>query len=286
MKDIPDRYIENLEEIIISKDRLIDKLKKRVIYADVSLCVLPHLNLLHKWIQSTFDRLEFLLVKGKAEDALFREKHSPWSNLFEELEYYLKVSDALTHKALSGKWCIEKVIEGCNINNAILRWIWRFNEHPSRQSTIHLKLSLEDKISNARIEEPDAFQIINSIATNSIEALSKRKHPVILIRTLQVGQDIQIEVEDNGPGISENISTKVLTPYFTTKSHQNGPVIHHGLGLHSTVKILDRIGGKLSFTSEPNSSTTFKILIPAISDEKKIISLEQKIIPDDEVSKK
>jgi len=283
MKDIPERYIENLEEIIINKDRQIDKLKKRVIYADTSLCIFPHLTLLQRWIQNTIDKLEALSGKDKVEDTFLKEKHRPWSNLFEELEYYLEISNALTRKALTGRWCEEKVINGCNINNTILRWSWRFDEHPSRRSAIYLKLSLEAKLSNSNIEEPDAFQIINSIATNSIEALSNRKHPIIFIRTHQVGHDIVVEIEDNGPGIPENIANKVLSPYFTTKSHQNDNVIHHGLGLHSTVKILDKIGGKLTFTSEPNSSTTFKILIPAIMDEKKIISLERKTAPDDEV---
>ncbi len=282
MKDIPDRYIENLEEIIINKDRQIDKLKKRVIYADTSLCVFPHLVLLQKCIQHTTEKLETLLANNKIEHTYLKEQHSPWPNLFEELEYYLEISNALTRKALTGRWCEEKVIRGCNINNTILRWSWRFNEHPSRQSTIYLKLSLEANLCNSNIEESDAFQIINSIATNSIEALANRKHPIIFIRTHQVGHDIVVEIEDNGPGIPENIANKVLSPYFTTKPHQNDPVIHHGLGLHSTVKILDKIGGKLTFTSELNSSTIFKILIPVIMDEEKIISLERKIAPNDE----
>ena len=46
----PDRYIENLEEIIISKDKLIDKLRRSAAFTDVTLSILPHISLLNHWI--------------------------------------------------------------------------------------------------------------------------------------------------------------------------------------------------------------------------------------------
>jgi PAS domain S-box-containing protein len=67
-----------------------------------------------------------------------------------------------------------------------------------------------------------------------------------------------VEVEDNGPGIPDEIKDKILQPFFTTKKGTQGT----GLGLSITNDIIKAHRGSLEIISEPGK-TVFQIQIPS-----------------------
>jgi len=69
-----------------------------------------------------------------------------------------------------------------------------------------------------------------------------------------------ITVADNGPGIDREHWDKIFNPFFTTKTDGTG------LGLSTTRKNIEAHGGKISFDTEKNIGTTFKIELPIIED--------------------
>jgi signal transduction histidine kinase len=81
--------------------------------------------------------------------------------------------------------------------------------------------------------------------------------PTLTARTKVVGDCVQIEIEDNGPGISEEMKDKIFQPFFTTKKGTEGT----GLGLSITNDIIKAHGGELEVRSEPGEGTTFSINI-------------------------
>ena len=72
---------------------------------------------------------------------------------------------------------------------------------------------------------------------------------------------VQIEIEDNGCGISESQINKIFDPFFSTKE-QKGT----GLGLAVVWGIIDNHAGKISVESKINAGTKFKILLPVLKD--------------------
>lgn len=70
---------------------------------------------------------------------------------------------------------------------------------------------------------------------------------------------IIISFEDNGKGIPIEIHNKIFEPFFSTKKDGNGT----GLGLYICKKIIEKINGSITFTSEPNK-TIFQVKIPFI----------------------
>jgi signal transduction histidine kinase len=64
-----------------------------------------------------------------------------------------------------------------------------------------------------------------------------------------------IEVEDNGPGIPDEIKDKILQPFFTTKKGTEGT----GLGLSITHDIIKAHGGELKVETKLGEGTTFSI---------------------------
>jgi signal transduction histidine kinase len=76
----------------------------------------------------------------------------------------------------------------------------------------------------------------------------------LTVRTVQKDQSVIIEIEDNGPGIPDEIKDKILQPFFTTKKGTQGT----GLGLSITNDIIKAHGGTLAVETKPGK-TAFQI---------------------------
>ena len=66
-----------------------------------------------------------------------------------------------------------------------------------------------------------------------------------------------LEVEDQGPGISSEHQDKVFDPFFTTKEVGKGT----GLGLSVSQQLVTKLGGELTFESQPGK-TCFRVSLP------------------------
>jgi signal transduction histidine kinase len=64
------------------------------------------------------------------------------------------------------------------------------------------------------------------------------------------GNRVTIEIEDNGPGIPDDIKDKILQPFFTTKKGTQGT----GLGLSITHDIVKAHGGSIDILSQPGKT--------------------------------
>ncbi len=71
---------------------------------------------------------------------------------------------------------------------------------------------------------------------------------------------VQIEVEDTGHGIPEDVRAKIFEPFFTTKEVGKGT----GLGLSMVYGIVKQTGGYVFCDSEPGKGATFRILLPRL----------------------
>ena len=104
-------------------------------------------------------------------------------------------------------------------------------------------------------------QVWTNLIDNAIDALSESasgESPKIIIRTCEKNDCLRVEVEDNGPGIPEEIQNRLTEPFFTTKPMGKGS----GLGLDVVRRIVEnRHGGSLMIESVPGR-TCFIVLLP------------------------
>ena len=111
--------------------------------------------------------------------------------------------------------------------------------------TIHKKMNPDVKIQCDR----EAIEIVfANLLSNSIHAIDK-KEGTIIIRIKESTENISIEFEDNGTGISDENIHKIFDPLFTTKSFGTG------LGLSSCKSIIEQHGGTLSVKNHPTVFT-------------------------------
>jgi len=99
-------------------------------------------------------------------------------------------------------------------------------------------------------------QVWTNIIDNAVDAMNGSGE--IILRTRAEDNRVVVEIIDNGPGIPENIQSRIYEPFFTTKPPGSGT----GLGLHISHDIIaNRHRGQLLVRSKPGE-TVFKALLP------------------------
>jgi PAS domain S-box-containing protein len=108
---------------------------------------------------------------------------------------------------------------------------------------------------------------ITNLISNAAEAMvgngdvplpDMKEEPTITITTRRVGDVAEIEVADNGPGMSAEVVEKVREPLFTTKSFGTG------LGIPAVEQIAIQHGGNLEIFSEQGKGARFVLRIPFV----------------------
>jgi len=86
--------------------------------------------------------------------------------------------------------------------------------------------------------------------------------PDIKIETSDSGQNIVVEISDNGIGIDKQYQKKVFDIYFRVPTGNLHDVKGFGIGLAYTKKIVELHGGTIQLSSELGKGTTFKLVFP------------------------
>jgi len=130
---------------------------------------------------------------------------------------------------------------------------------------IRIETQYEENLSDVWISAVEIQQVIFNLIQNSVQAIfinhELEKIPMIIIRTKKEGDELIIEIEDNGPGMDEKTKHRIFEPFFTTKPVGEGT----GLGLSVSYMIIkNNHNGKILVYSHLGIGTTFQIIIPSV----------------------
>jgi signal transduction histidine kinase len=99
-------------------------------------------------------------------------------------------------------------------------------------------------------------QVFMNLLANAFHAV--RGNGDVWIRTRSNNGAVEIEIEDNGVGITEENLKRIFEPFFTTKPVGQGT----GLGLSISYGIIEQHQGKIHVASIPDKGTTFTVRLP------------------------
>lgn len=103
-------------------------------------------------------------------------------------------------------------------------------------------------------------RVINNIVTNSLKYMDK-EHGRINLRVKDVGDFIQVEIEDNGKGIAAKDLANIFDRFYRTDASRNSSKGGSGIGLSIVKKIVEEHGGKIWATSREGTGTVMYFVI-------------------------
>lgn len=220
---------------------------------------------------------EELLIELK--EAVDNEDHELTNELFKDINQNLKKihehgsrADSIVRSMLEHSRGGSGKLEDIDLN-ALLNEFVNLSFHGMRAGkspiNVDLQFELDESIKEIPLISEDFSRVIINLCNNSFDAMREKViqnsefkiqnyTPILTIRTKQaVDGKIILEIEDNGPGIPEEMKDKILQPFFTTKKGTEGT----GLGLSITNDIIKAHGGELDIESDTELGTIFSITL-------------------------
>jgi len=125
---------------------------------------------------------------------------------------------------------------------------------------VDIDLQLDETIGDVPLIAEDFSRVVLNLCNNAFDAMQGAGHkaqgardyePKLTVRTRSENGSAFIEIEDNGPGIPDEIKDKILQPFFTTKKGTQGT----GLGLSITNDIIKAHGGSMEISTGTSGSS-------------------------------
>lgn len=126
-----------------------------------------------------------------------------------------------------------------------------------KKKGVRLKKEWDRDLPHIKVLAGELNQAYTNLIVNALDALPERKDGQLTIRTYRRRDNLCVDFEDNGPGIPEDIQSRVFEPFFTTKGIGEGT----GMGLDIVRRVISHHGGTVNMESEPGR-TCFRICFP------------------------
>jgi GAF domain-containing protein/anti-sigma regulatory factor (Ser/Thr protein kinase) len=118
-----------------------------------------------------------------------------------------------------------------------------------------LKVKIDPAAAYVIADSTQLTRAVGNILQNAAEA-GANSVKVSVRRTEERGI-LEIDIEDDGAGMSEDLMQKVWSPFFTTRG-----ISHHGLGLPATMHVVSQSQGRVALVSEQGKGTTVALFMP------------------------
>lgn len=222
------------------------------------------------------DLIKEILEKEQDIDIKFLQEDIP--NALDEsiqgLEQVIQIVKSMRDFSHPGKrekklFDVNKAIED---TITISRNVWKYHSE--------IKLELAQDLPPVYGYGDEINQVLLNIIVNAAHAITQKveessseEKGIITIRTLQKQDLVEIQIQDTGTGIPEQIRDKIFDPFFTTKEVGKGT----GQGLYLAYNIIKKHNGRIFFESQVGKGTTFYIQIPVAESSQENMDLEELI---------
>ena len=122
------------------------------------------------------------------------------------------------------------------------------------QYEMHVAPDLAAYIDGAKIE-----RVLINLMKNAVQAMRDGGH--LAVRAAAEDEEVIVEVADDGPGMSEEVRSRLFEPFFTTKEKGSG------LGLAVVERIVEENRGQIEIDSRQGEGTVCRLRLPQPKDE-------------------
>lgn len=141
--------------------------------------------------------------------------------------------------------------------NDLIREVMNLLKHTTLEN-ITLRTDLNDRLREVKGDPGSLNQALMNLCVNAFEAMPAGG--TLTVRTRNEGpHGILVEVEDTGIGMTEEVLSQAMVPFYTTKQSSKG----NGLGLSIVYGTVQSHRGTLDLQSEPGRGTLVRLRFPA-----------------------
>jgi signal transduction histidine kinase len=214
---------------------------------------------------------------GSRDEKLVGEILSDVKQNLEKIYHHGKRADAIVKGMLQHSRSNKGQMEQTYIN-AIADEYLRLSYHGLRAKDKSFNASFETNfdpnLPKVKVVAQDIGRVLLNLINNAFYAVYEKNRtgfgtlsgldhdkdykPTVIVSTKNLGDKIEISVNDNGLGIPEEIKNKIFQPFFTTKPSGQGT----GLGLSLSYDIVKMHGGELRVESKKGEGSNFIIVLP------------------------
>ncbi len=202
-------------------------------------------------------------IAGCAESLLARTREGSLPEAIDDFRHYLSLieEEAYRCKEITGS-LLQFVREPGSRRaptdlNGLVQKTLELLSRQSRFAGRRFVTELHPALPPVTVNEGQLRQVFLGIAANALEAMGP--DGTLTVRSRQVREEIEIEFEDEGPGIPDETLARIFDPFFTTKPPGQGT----GLGLAIAQGIVTDHGGRIQVTSWPGKGSAFRVVLPA-----------------------
>lgn len=192
-------------------------------------------------------------------------KHEHEGEQKKRLEILKKAADNLTTivaKFRSFSRRSDERMEPVSVNQVIDE-VHSLFQHQIQRHRVKCIIEKDEDLPTVVGDKNNLRQVFANLILNAVQALEGQQRDGALVKVKTHSHDMKVcvDVEDNGPGIPQELQSRIFEPFFTTKSADKGT----GLGLAITQSILHRHGGTIHVESNEGTGTRFIVSFPISS---------------------
>ncbi len=229
--------------------------------------------------QAQLIRVARLTAVGQLAAGVAHQINNPLTTIIADTQLLLKSIDpahpgyASASAIFQAGWRAQRVIQRLlnfsrpdegqfvptSINETIIESLDLIGAHIQRGG-VELQVDLAPNLPDVPASSHQLEEVWINLLMNARDALTDGRPGLIKLtsRLSRDGDMVEIEVVDNGQGISETNREQIFTPFFTTKGDERG----NGLGLSVCQSVIQNHKGSIVFDTRAGQGTTFLVRLP------------------------
>lgn len=161
----------------------------------------------------------------------------------------------------------DPTLENANLSDELLATLDAFEANLNKRDIVLVR-AIEENI-NFWTDVRLFNQLTTNLLSNAMKAVEGKEEALIRVSLTRARSFITLTITDNGIGIAPDDLSRIFERFYRVDNARTSGQGGKGLGLAITKNIVDVLGGEISVTSKLAVGTTFKVVFPVHSSNKR-----------------
>ena len=199
--------------------------------------------------------VQYLQRALKDNDPHWQEKFQKVSQtLIQQIEALNHMADAFSHFAMLPKAHVARIELAPLLESLVDLFAHHQGTEVIWQTPNPAQLNLA-----VNADREQLLRVFNNLIKNAVQAIPEGRQGLVEVGLSAESEGVVVHVRDNGTGISAEQETRMFVPNFTTKTGGTG------LGLAMVKSLVEGMGGRVWFETQPKQGTAFFVWLPLSS---------------------